>query len=85
MRSGEENKSAVIDTNTDKVIEHITVGKKPIGVAVDPESNRLYVANFEDVSVSVIDTTSNKVTGTIKLTPATESSYAGSPWGITVH
>lgn len=76
---------AVIDTKSDKVIGNIDVGAAPRGVAVDSEAGRAYVVNHKDISVSVIDTASDKVVGTIKLTPATESSYSGSPWGIIIN
>jgi YVTN family beta-propeller protein len=85
VTKGEENAVSVIDTTSDKVIGSINVGKAPRGVAVDSEANRAYVVNHADISVSVIDTTNDKVIGTIKLTPATESSYSGSPWGIVVN
>jgi YVTN family beta-propeller protein len=80
----EENKLAVIDTDTDKVIERIDIGKEPIGVAVDPENNRLYVANHGDVSLAIMDTTNNKIVGTVKLSPSTDSTYSGSPWGVAI-
>ncbi|MBI4838401.1 MAG: hypothetical protein HY806_04520, partial [Nitrospirae bacterium] len=53
--------------------------------AVDPENNRVYVANHKDISVSVIDAAANKVINTIKLSLTPDSPYAGSPWGIAVY
>ncbi|UCE72289.1 MAG: hypothetical protein JSU99_02985, partial [Nitrospiraceae bacterium] len=64
---------------------NIEVGKGPIGVAVDSEAGRVYVVNHEDVSLSIIDTATDKIVGTVKLTPATDSTYSGSPWGIAVY
>ncbi len=81
----EENLVSVFDTKSDKVIGEISVGKGPRGVAVDSEAGRAYVVNHQDISVSVIDTSSDKVVSTIKMTPATESTYSGSPWGVIVH
>jgi YVTN family beta-propeller protein len=81
----EDNAISIIDTNSNKCIDEIKAGKGPIGIALDPENNRAYVANHEDVSVSIIDTVSNKVVGTIKLSPATDSTYSGSPWGIALY
>ena len=81
----EENAIAVIDMKTDKVIGNIEAGKGPIGIAVDSEAGRAYVVNHEDVSLSIIDTASDKIIGTVKLTPATESTYSGSPWGVAVY
>jgi YVTN family beta-propeller protein len=55
----------VIDTTTDTVTDTISVGKVPWGVAFTPNGKAVYVTNSEDNTVSVIDTTNNKVTKTI--------------------
>jgi YVTN family beta-propeller protein len=81
----EENGVSVIDTKSDKIVGSMTVGNAPVGIAVDSESKRAYVANHGDVSVSVIDTEKNEVIHTIKLSPATDSTYSGSPWGIAIN
>jgi len=81
----EDNAVAVIDTKTDKVIGDIKVGKGPRGVAVDSDAGRAYVVNHLSVSVSIIDTSSDRVIGEIKLSPATDSTYSGSPWGIAIN
>jgi YVTN family beta-propeller protein len=47
------------------VIATIDVGVNPIGVAVNPTTNRIYVANDGDNTVSVIDGTTNTVIDTI--------------------
>jgi YVTN family beta-propeller protein len=80
-----ENKIAIIDTEKDEVIKTIKVGKGPLGIAVDPEANRLYVVNHRDVSLWIVDTKTNKKIGEVKLSPATESTYSGSPWGIALY
>jgi YVTN family beta-propeller protein len=46
----------VIDTATNTVSATITVGTFPTGVAVSPNSTRVYVTNFGDNTVSVIST-----------------------------
>jgi YVTN family beta-propeller protein len=57
---------SVIDTASNKVIgPPITVGDLPIGVAVTPDGNTVYVANADSNSVSVIATATNTVTATI--------------------
>src|SRR5438477_363483 len=45
----------------------IPVGKTPIGVAVDPSTNTVYVANSDSGTISVISGLTNKVTDTIKV------------------
>jgi YVTN family beta-propeller protein len=50
--------SALIDTdgNAGNGITPITVGSAPLGIAYDGEKDRMYVTNFIDGTVSVIDT-----------------------------
>src|SRR5438132_14037951 len=43
----------------------IAVGSNPNGVAVNPLTNRIYVANSDDNTVSVIDGSTNTVIATI--------------------
>ena len=45
----------------------IRVGQGPTDVARSPNGNKMYVSNTTDGTVSVIDTTSNSVTATIKV------------------
>ena len=45
----------VIDTTTNTVVDTITVGEVPIGIAYDPLHHRMYVANFNSRTVSVIN------------------------------
>ena len=45
----------------------ITVGKNPPSVAVNPKTNRIYVANYGDNTVSVIDGKTNSVVNTVKV------------------
>jgi YVTN family beta-propeller protein len=56
----------VIDTASLKELEAITVGDKPEGISTDSDDNQVYVANWFDNNVSVIDTKNLKVVNTIK-------------------
>jgi YVTN family beta-propeller protein len=49
------------------VIATVNVGRYPHGVAVNEETNRVYVANFNEGSISIIDGTTNEVIDTIKV------------------
>jgi YVTN family beta-propeller protein len=62
-----ENASTVtvIDGNTDEVMTKIAVGGNPSGVAVDPSSHTVYVANGLDNTLSVIDENTHTVTATL--------------------
>jgi YVTN family beta-propeller protein len=49
------------------VIATVNVGRYPHGVAVNKETDRVYVANFNERSISVIDGTTNEVIDTIEV------------------
>lgn len=65
---------ALVDTNPSSpaVVDPITVGGVPTGMAASPDGNRVYVTNQGDGTLSVIDTnptsvTYNKVISTVKV------------------
>jgi len=49
--------------NLDLDMNLIQVGKTPVGIAVDPNTNRIYVSNSHNNTVSVIDGATNRVIG----------------------
>jgi YVTN family beta-propeller protein len=55
----------VIRTATKMVVKTIPVGLLPYGVAVTPDGTKVYVANFNDNTVSVIARPGNTVVATI--------------------
>ena len=67
---------SVIDTATNTVIDTITVGADPPGVAVSPDGMTAYVTNNGSSTVSVIDTTTNTVIDTIAV--------GANPFGVAV-
>ncbi len=54
---------SVIDTNSGQVVKTIDVGYWPSRATAAPDGKRVYVANYD--SVSVIDTSTNTVTATV--------------------
>ncbi len=56
---------SVIRTSDNTVIDTITVGARPFGVAVKPDGAAVYVANANGDTVSVIRTSDNTVIDTI--------------------
>ena len=60
---------SVLDVATSTVLTTIPVGASPEGIAVTPDANFAYVANLHSINgtVSVINTITNSVTGTIQL------------------
>jgi len=68
-----------ISRRTPTQVAHITVGKHPVGIGVfDDDTNRIYVANGNDNTVSVIDGATHTVIGK----PITVGKY---PIGIGVN
>ena len=57
----------VINLATEAIIATITVGVKPTSIAIDHQSGKAYVTNYNSKSVSVIDTNTNSVVSTIPL------------------
>jgi YVTN family beta-propeller protein len=68
---------SVIDIATNTVVDTVTVGPLPYGVAVNPAGTRAYVGNAGSNTVSVIDTASNTVVATVTV--------GTTPYGIAVN
>ena len=49
------------------MIDTIRVGKSPTELDINPNNNLLYVANFKNDTVSVINSTTNSVIDTIRV------------------
>ncbi|MGA2286391.1 MAG: YncE family protein, partial [Dehalococcoidia bacterium] len=56
---------SVIDGETNAVIRTVEVGRTPLGAAVNPVTNRVYVTNYDSGSVSVIDGSTDAVIATV--------------------
>ena len=75
---------SVIDTaNVGTPVGQIDVGLHP--TAMHLEGDALYVANTNDDTVSVVDTTSNEVVQTIETKPWQSSEVGYAPDAVTVH
>ena len=59
-----EDRVAVLDGASRKVLRHIAVGRDPQHLELSPDHSRLYVANSGSNDVSVIDTASDTVVAT---------------------
>jgi YVTN family beta-propeller protein len=73
---GRDGSVTVLDEATLVRVAEITVGLLPSGLATSPDGSRLYVANANSDSVSVIDTATYRVVETIAVRP-----NAGLPFG----
>ncbi len=70
----EDNSVSVISGNDVDTIENVGTG--PIGAAVTPDGETLFVANLDDDTIAVIDTAEKSVTNRIPV--------GNGPWGVTV-
>ncbi len=61
----ESDNVSVIDTVSSTLVQHISVGRRPVGIAVDQDRRKVYVANSVSNSVSVINTETHAVEATI--------------------
>jgi YVTN family beta-propeller protein len=66
----------VVDADNQKLLQLVTVGQRPWGIALSPDGKMLYTANGLSNDVSVIDVSANKVVTTIKA--------GDGPWGIAI-
>jgi len=70
---------SVIETTNHTVVAEIPVGILPQLVAITPDGERAYVANFGSDDISVIEIASMTIAGTIDL-----SEYGDGPFGIVI-
>ncbi len=61
-----ENRVAVLDASSRKVVRHVHVGAVPSHLELSPDGKRLYVANAGSDDVTVIDTSDDAVAATVK-------------------
>jgi YVTN family beta-propeller protein len=73
---------SVVDLARAATIATIPVGRHPTALAHDAAGNRLFVANANDDSISVIDTSTRRVVETIALTPFTQAVDGIAPSGM---
>src|SRR5204863_10171805 len=72
-----------LGTKAQTVTTNVAVGGSPVGVAVNPSTNKIYVADYESNDVTVIDgatnTTTSVAAGTnpyaVAVNPATNKIY----------
>lgn len=68
------NSVAIVEPVYGRILKRITVGKSPIGIVASPDGTRVFVANYGDSSVSVLDTARQSV---LLTTPVN-----GHPYGL---
>jgi YVTN family beta-propeller protein len=75
---------ARVETATGRVGAPIPVGLHPVGMAWDEARNRLYVANGNDDSVSVVDTAAGRVIRTDRIQPFGPAAFGSAPAAVAV-
>ena len=71
-----------IDLVTGKVTAVVSTGLHPSGMAWDEEHHRLYVANSNSDSISVVDTVTNRVVDTFAIEPFMRKAAGVSPESV---
>jgi YVTN family beta-propeller protein len=61
-----ENRVAVLDASTRKVLRHLRVGDVPSHLELSQDGRRLYVANAGSDDVTVVDTQTDTILATVK-------------------
>ena len=77
VSSEQRGEVSVVDPSAGTVTGQIPTGTQPIGLLLDASQSHLYVANAGSDTVSVIDTSTDKVTSTILLRPTTARGIPG--------
>ncbi|BCM91434.1 hypothetical protein IAD21_03306 [Abditibacteriota bacterium] len=76
---------SVINATTGKVLSEISTGTQPVGVLLDKAQKCLFVTNAGSDTLSIIDTATDRVTGTLLLRPSNARGLAGAtPLGLTL-
>lgn len=75
---------SVVDIKQQREVTAIPVGLHPCDMALDSRSERLYVANANSDTVSVIDTTARRVTETIDVRPLNRLPFGSQPTALTL-
>ena len=75
---------SVISTQSGQVEAEIEVGLHPSALTLSSNGGHLYVANANSDTVSVIDTSTDKVTGTIAVSPVRKAPLGSSPNALAV-
>jgi YVTN family beta-propeller protein len=75
---------SVINLQQRETVAELEVGLHPSGFALSPDASRLYVANANSDTVSVIDTRRNMVADTIGVKPMAELPFGSAPNALAV-
>ncbi len=75
---------SIVDLKARRAVREIEVGLHPSGMALHGGTHRLYIANANSDSVTVLDTNSMNVLGTINVRPFAKAPLGSSPNALAV-
>ncbi len=75
---------SVVDLSRRQVVKEITVGLHPCEMVLSPDGARLYVANANSDTVSVIDTTTDRRIDTLGVKPMEELPFGSAPNALAI-
>lgn len=67
VSNSQDNYISVIDRNSHRIIDTVTVGDRPMGMVSSENGDYLYVANYSSNTISIIETFTNRLVDTIAL------------------
>jgi YVTN family beta-propeller protein len=76
---------AVVDLKSANKVSYVTVGQHPTKLLLSPDETRLFVANSNDDTVSVIDTATDKEVERINVRLSENVPIGNSPEGLALH
>ena len=75
---------SIVDIAARRVVREIEVGLHPCGMVLHGGTNRLYVANANSDSVTVLDTHTNNVLGSVNVRPFANAPIGSSPNALAI-
>ncbi len=74
----------VVDLETATPVREIPVDLHPSGMVLSPDGSKLFVANANSDTVSIIDTVAEEVSGTLGVKPMPELPYGSAPNALAI-
>src|SRR5262249_4779140 len=76
--------SVVRTSDFTEILPRVAVGDGPVGIAVSPDSSKVYTANFNSNTVSIVDATLLATVGTVDVSYQPNPIYQSRPCHVAV-